>query len=85
METDREVRRDSIKESIKVNMDLVRLLTLTIIATAVGISSLLLKNSDLVIVKVMIAIGILPLSIVVMLLAILVVRNLKKLKELANV
>ena len=66
-------------------MDLVRLLTLTIIATAGGISSLLLKNSDLLIVKVMIGVGILLLFIFVMLLVVLVIRNLKKLKELSDV
>jgi hypothetical protein len=76
---------DGIKEAIKFDTDLIRLLTITIIATAGGISSLLLRESDSIIVRVLIGIGILILLIFVLLLGLLVSRNLGKIKELTNV
>ncbi|MEQ8682416.1 MAG: hypothetical protein RID25_21810 [Cyclobacteriaceae bacterium] len=76
---------DGINEAIKFDTDLIRLLTITIIATAGGISSLLLRESDSIIVRVLIGIGILILLIFVLLLGLLVSRNLGKIKKLTNV
>lgn len=80
-----ETKIEAIKESIKVNMDLIRLLTITIIATAGGFSSLVIRENTSSIVKLLIGFSVVLLVIFVTLLALIVIRNMKLLKELRNV
>ncbi len=79
-----ENQRDAIKESLKFNTDLIRILTLIILATATGVTSLILENTVSVRLNSLIVAGVTILSIFGYLLIVLVVRNLNKLNQLRN-
>lgn len=85
MVSSEESKRDALKESIKVNMDLIRLLTITIIATAGGFVSLVTEEDPAFIIDLIIGGAVFLLIIFVVLLIILVTRNLKLLKQLRDV
>lgn len=85
MSNSEEFKREAIKESIKVNMDLIRLLTITIIATAGGFVSLVTRKDPSFIIDLIIAGAMFLLIIFVVLLIILVTRNLRLLKQLRDV
>ncbi len=80
-----ESQRDAIKEGIKFDTDLIRLLTIAIIVTAGGVSALIIKEPSSLVMKILVGGGGLILVIFVALLISLVVRNLRKLKELKDV
>lgn len=79
-----DVKRDAAREIIRFNTDLIKLLTLTIVASATGVSSLIIKGVEGVGIKLLVLFGSLILIIFVLLLIILIIANRKKLKCLES-
>jgi len=79
-----EQQRDGIKEAIKFNTELIRIFTIIIIALATGVSSLIIKITSTLGIRLLIISGSLVLVIFVALIIILVLSNKRKLKTLRN-
>lgn len=73
---------DQIKEAIKFNTELIRLLTVAILTTGGGISTLAIKENVNWKVDFLVIFGSILLCIFALGLVTLVIRNLRKIKEL---